>query len=66
MCTCVYMCVHVGGGGGGLNIRNKQLLVYYWHGLNPRPFPPPVFDHLQYANMEEEGLGDLVTFGDIR
>jgi len=29
------------------------------------PFPPPVFDHLQYANMEEEGLGDLVTCGTL-
>ena len=26
-------------------------------------FPPPVFDGLQYANMEGEGLGDLVTSG---
>ena len=34
--------------------------------LIPRPFLPPVFDHLQYAKMEGEGLGDLVTFGDIR
>ena len=24
-------------------------------------FPPPVFDHLQYANMEGEGLGERVT-----
>ena len=24
------------------------------------PFPPPVFDHLQYANMEGEVLEDLV------
>ena len=23
--------------------------------LIPRPFPPPVFDRLQYANMEGEG-----------
>jgi len=30
--------------------------------LIPSLFPPPVFDHLQYANMEEEGLGDLVTW----
>ena len=29
--------------------------------LVPRPFPPPVFDRLQYANTEGEGLGDLVT-----
>ena len=26
--------------------------------LVPRAFPPPVFDCLQYANMEREGLGD--------
>ena len=25
--------------------------------LVPRPFPPPVFDGLQYANTEGEGLG---------
>jgi len=29
--------------------------------LVPRLFPPLVFDHLQYANLEGEGLGDLVT-----
>jgi len=27
--------------------------------LVPRLFPPPVFDHLQYANTEGEDLGDL-------
>jgi len=32
----------------------------------PRPFLPPVFDRLQCANMEEEGLGDLVLCNDIR
>ena len=26
--------------------------------LIPRPFPPPVFDHLQYAKMEVEGMGE--------
>ena len=26
-----------------------------------RSFPRPVFDHLQYAKMEGEGLGDSVT-----
>ena len=31
--------------------------------LVPRPFPPPVFDRLQYANTKGEGLGDLVTCG---
>jgi len=30
--------------------------------LIPWPLPPPVFDCLQYAYTEEEGLGDLVTW----
>ena len=35
--------------------------------LIPRPFPPPpVFDCLQYANTEGEGLGDLVMCGYVR
>ena len=34
--------------------------------LIPRLFPPPVFDRLQYANTEGEGLGDLVTCGYVR
>jgi len=34
--------------------------------LVPRPFPPPVFDHLQYANTEGEGLGDFVMCGYVR
>ena len=33
------------------------------YSLGPRPSTPPVFDRLQYANTEGEGLGDLVTFG---
>ena len=33
------------------------------HSLIPRPFPPPVLHLLQYANMEGEGLEDLVTCG---
>jgi len=28
--------------------------------LIPRPFPPPVFERLQFANTEGEGLRDLV------
>jgi len=28
--------------------------------------PPPVFDRLQYANTEGEGLGDLVMCGYVR
>jgi len=30
----------------------------------PRPLPSQLFDHLQYVNMEAEGLGDLVMCGD--
>ena len=36
------------------------------YSLVPRPFPPPVFDRLQYANSEGKDLGDLVTCGDVR
>jgi len=32
--------------------------------LVPRPFTPQLFDHLQYVNVEAEGLGGLVTCGD--
>ena len=34
--------------------------------LFPRLFLPPDFDHLQYAYMDREGLGDLVMCNDIR
>ena len=36
------------------------LIVYEWDKISLvlRPFPPPVFDSLQYANMEGGGLGD--------
>ena len=34
--------------------------------LVPRPFPPPIFDHLHYANTEGEGLGDLVMCGYVK
>ena len=30
--------------------------------LVPRPFPHPIFDHLQYAKTEEESLGNRVTY----
>jgi len=36
-----------------------QMCIYVT--LIPLPSPHPVFDHLQYANMEGEGLEDLVT-----
>jgi len=38
---------------------NMQQIIHF--SLVPRPFPPPVFDRLQYANTEGEGLGDFVT-----
>ena len=34
--------------------------LYCWNSFVPRPFPPPVFDRLQYAKMEGEELGDLI------
>jgi len=34
--------------------------------LIPRSFPPPVFNHLQYANTEGVGLGELDMCGDVR
>ena len=35
-------------------------VLYCWNSFIPRPFPPPVFDRLQYTKMEGEELGDLV------
>ena len=35
--------------------------VLYFCSLVTRPSTPPVFDHLQYAKMEEEGLGNFIT-----
>jgi len=45
---------------------NTQWITRHPVSLVPRLFPPPVFDHLQYANMEGEGLGDFVTCSYIR
>jgi len=36
-----------------------HIYMYMYISLVPRPFPPPVFDCLQYADTEEEDLGDL-------
>ena len=33
--------------------------------LIPRLSPPPVFDHVQYAKTEGEGLGDLVVHSGV-
>ena len=42
-------------------IPNSHILDQVSLDLVPRPFLAPVFDHLQYAKMEREGLGDFVT-----
>ena len=42
---------HGGGGGGGGGMGS----------LIPRPSPAPVFDRLQYAKTEGEGLVNLTT-----
>ena len=39
--------------------------VCHFHSLIPRPLPPPILDHLQYANTMGEGLGDLVMCGAV-
>ena len=48
-----YVCDHA---AASLRISQTCLI------LVPRPFPPPVFDNLRYANMVLEGLGDLATW----
>ena len=46
---------------GMLNRCHIQTSVQSRASLVPRPFPPLVFDRLQYARMEGEGLGERVT-----
>jgi len=50
----------------GCSLPMDVHLVSFVYSLIPRPFPPPVFDRLQYANTEKEGLGDFVTCGYVR
>jgi len=47
------------------SLTSSVLRTDFNNSLIPRPFPPPVFDCLQYTNMEGEGLGDLITSGDV-
>jgi len=44
-------------------LQMSALQTWFSGSLIPRPFPPPVFDCLQYASTEGKGLGDLVTSG---
>jgi len=55
----MYVCKRMEGGV----YMYKHVHMYQHPSLVPRPFPPPVFDRLQYANTEGEGLGDLVMCG---
>jgi len=43
--------------------QTKQLVMI---SLVPRPFMLPVFDCLQYAKMEREGLGNFITWSTAR
>ena len=49
-----------------VKLHTRALAVMVSFSLIPRPFPPPVLDRLQQANMEGKGLGDLSMCGDIR
>ena len=42
------------------DIQGQVQVINSQCSLVPRPFPPPVFDHLQYKNGGE-GLGERVT-----
>ena len=42
-------------------LNRSQVQIHSKPSLVPRPFPPPVFDCLQYVKIEREGLGDRVT-----
>jgi len=48
-------------------LSNKPLLIpKARHSLVPRPFPPPVFDHLQYKRSKTSsgnGLGSQASSG---
>ena len=52
VCVCVCVCVCMCRGVCGSTEVDLSLV--------PRPFPPPVFDRLQYKNGGE-GLGERVT-----
>ena len=56
---------------GCISVLTALLVYYSVHGyqrrtakvdnLVPRPSTPPVFDRLQYAKAEGEGLGNFIT-----
>ena len=71
VCVCVCVCgglSHkcVGFQPQNVKLHTRALAVMVSFSLIPRPFPPPVLDRLQQANMEGKGLGDLSMCGDIR
>jgi len=72
MTTCIFVCekLDVKRSSRSQNqpdqlLCNASYIILQFHGIatdqSPRPFPPPVFDRLQYANTDGEGLGDLVA-----
>ena len=48
--------------------KNQKSSLIVWNtvclycSLVPKPFPPPVFDHILYAKTEGEGLGERVMY----
>ena len=46
---------------GGIFTPNGQYNERLSASLVPKPFPPPVFEHILYAKTEGEGLGERVT-----
>ena len=42
------------------NLETRTAWGYSITSLVPRPFPPPVFDHLRNAKFKGKGLGNLV------
>ena len=47
----------------------QHFWIYLWPNkpsLVPRPSTPPVFDHLQYAKTEGEGLGNFIMWSTAR
>jgi len=52
--TCILVCI-------SSVMRMRAPTAIYQASLVPRPSTPPVFDRLQYAKTEGEGLGNFIT-----